>query len=388
MPLLKRYTNGLQETAETLAFDVIILGGGPAGTATALSLIEHDPRLAVAIVEASQYDRPRIGETLVPIAQPLLQQLGVWERFTRDEHLTTHGTCSAWGSDELMDNEFIYHPHNRGWHLNRRSFDAMLADEAATRGVSLYTASNLLDSHRTDDGRWRLTIQRQGESVSRFATAFVVDATGRRAVFARRQGVRKVLLDRLLGVFVFFKLTDEASLRDSYTLIEAWEEGWWYSALLPDARIVAACMSDADIVKQRDLKSPARWFERMRKTRHLRGRLRHAEPLTRPTVQVAYSHRLDRLIGEDWLAVGDAATTFDPLSSQGIFKALRSGLLASYAILDHFKGRRAGLERYAAALTQEYESYLETRRAYYGEERRWPNSPFWQRRHVSSSANA
>ncbi len=377
----------MQETAEALAFDVIILGGGPAGTATALSLIQHHPALSIAIVEASQYDRPRIGETLVPIAQPLLQQLGVWERFTRDNHLATHGTCSAWGSDELADNEFIYHTHNRGWHLNRQTFDAMLAHEAAKRGIRLYTASILLGSHKAGDGQWRLTIRSKGETVSRLSATFVVDATGRRAVFARQQGARKVLLDQLVGVYVFFKLADEASLTDSTTLVEACEEGWWYSALLPDARIVAACMSDADIVKRHGLKIPARWFECMCKTRHLRGRLRQAEPLTRPAVQAAYSHRLDHPVGEDWLAVGDAATTFDPLSSQGIFKALRSGLLASYAILDYFKGRRSGLERYRAALTQEYASYIETRRAYYGEERRWPHSPFWQRRHIASSTN-
>src|SRR5690349_19635766 len=82
--------------------------GGPAGTATALSLALHNTELSVAIIEATQYDRPRIGETLVPIAQPLLAQLGVWERFNAATHLPTYGTCSAWGSDELAENEFIY----------------------------------------------------------------------------------------------------------------------------------------------------------------------------------------------------------------------------------------------------------------------------------------
>ncbi|MEN3331103.1 MAG: hypothetical protein V7641_468 [Blastocatellia bacterium] len=369
-----------------MAFDVVILGGGPAGTATALSLIEHQPSLSIAIVEASEYDRPRIGETLPPIAQPLLQQLQVWERFSNDHHLAAYGTCSAWGSDELLDNEFIYHPHNRGWHLDRRCFDAMLAEEAVKRGVTLYTASTLLNSRKSEDDQWQLTLQGKDKREARMAAAFVVDATGRRAVFARQQGARKVRLDQLLGVFVFFNQAGGQPLTDSYTLVEACEEGWWYWALIPDARIVVACMSDADIVKKQKLKSSAQWFAWLNRTRYVRGRLSHAAPLTRPAVQAAYSYRLDKMVGEGWLAAGDAATTFDPLSSQGIFKALRSGILASYAILDYFKGNRSGLERYEAALMQEYESYLETRLEYYSQERRWPHSPFWQRRHDRSSA--
>lgn len=373
----------MQSTAEIHSFDVIIIGGGPAGTATALSLIKHRPSLSIAIVEGSQYERPRIGETLAPIAQPLLGQLEVWERFSSDNHLAAYGACSAWGSDELLDNEFIYYPHNRGWHLDRRAFDRMLAEEAVKRGVTLHTGCTLRDSGKSADDRWCLTLGGKDRLVSRIAATFVVDATGRRAVFARGQGARKERLDQLLGVFVFFRQLGEQPLADSYTLVEACEEGWWYSALIPDAGIVVAFMSDADIVKKHGLKSPPRWFEAMCKTRYIRGRLSRVEPLTRPAVQAAYSHRLDRVAGDGWLAVGDAATTFDPLSSQGIFKALRSGLLASYAILDYFKGNPKGLERYAAAVTQEYKSYLETRLEYYGQERRWPNSPFWQRRHAS-----
>lgn len=365
-----------------LRFDVVILGGGPAGAATALSLKKHNPSLSLAIIESSAYDSLRIGETLSPIAQPLLQQLEVWDSFLKEEHVAAYGTCSTWGSDELIGNEFIYQTHNRGWHLDRRRFDAMLAHEAARRGVVLHMNSTLQDSRQLGSDGWLLTVG-SAEKRILMEAAFVVDATGRRAVFASQRGVEKVLIDRLLGVFMFFSAGALSPMTDRDTLIEAWEEGWWYSALLPCGGIVAGCMTDADVVKKYNLKSKAGWFECVSRTRHTGARLKDAVPRDEPTVYTAGSQRLENVTGARWLAAGDAATTFDPLSSQGIFKAMQSGILASYAICDFFKGMLSGLEKYEALIRQEFDGYLATRADYYGQERRWQASPFWQRRHDS-----
>src|SRR2546421_1412221 len=100
-----------------------------------------------------------------------------------------------------------------------------------------------------------------------------------------------------------------------------------------------------------------------------------------PSVHAAHSHRLERMTGDGWLAVGDAAMTFDPLSAQGILKGLRSGIMASYAIGDYFKGSPAGLEKYEAVLAREFEEYLSTRANFYRQERRWERSRFWRRRY-------
>lgn len=363
-----------------LRYDIAILGGGPAGTAFALSLKQHAPQLEVAIIESSAYDRQRIGETLPPTVQPLLKQLGVWESFLAESHLPAYGTCSAWGSRQLESNEFIYGQHGRGWHLDRKRFDAMLARQAENCGVRLLTSSTVTHSERLGD-EWRLTV-RQSDETFEIAARFVVDASGKNAAFATRHGARKQLSDQLLGAFVFFN----CQTADTYTMVEACEDGWWYSALLPEAGMVAAWMSDADFVKQRGLKQPARWFDQLQQTTHTKLRLLPAEPLDAPMLYAAASHRLDRFVGDGWLAVGDAATSFDPLSSQGVFKALRTGILASYAVCDFFKGglsgktNLAGLQKYEQIVAREFDAYLKTRAEVYGQERRWPNSQFWQRR--------
>jgi flavin-dependent dehydrogenase len=370
----------MREQGQTLSHDVVILGGGPAGAAAALSLRRHAPALSVAIVEQSGYDAPRVGETLPPTVQAVLEQLGVWETFLKGGHVAAYGTRSAWGSDELYDNEFIYHPAGRGWHLDRRRFDRMLARAAEVRGVTAYSNHKFADSRADGRGGWLLETKagRGGELLIR--AAFVIDATGRRAAFAAQRGVRKMPLDRLLGVSVTFGANQAEPLRDTYTLVEAWEDGWWYSALLPEGELVVFCMSDADAVKRRGLNSSPAWLDQLEQTGHTGGRVRNATPLDAPTVRAAHTQRLERPTGEAWLAVGDAATTFDPLSSQGVLKSLRSGVLASYAVADYFKGTASGLEKYEALTAREFNEYLRARTDFYGRERRWKDSPFWRRR--------
>ena len=90
------------------------------------------------------------------------------------------------------------------------------------------------------------------------------------------------------------------------------------------------------------------------------------------------------VLNDDALSVlpaGDAASTFDPASSQGITTALRSGLFAGYALHDWFgSGENDGLLKYRQYLRSELEAYRRNYRRHYAAETRWPESPFWQRR--------
>src|SRR5438045_2486728 len=105
-------------------FTVIILGGGPAGTATALALLKYG--YSVLILERSLYEDWRVGETLPPHVQTLLGSLGLWDHFLQDGHLPSPAILAAWGSAHLFETHFIFNPYGLGWHLDRMRFDAML----------------------------------------------------------------------------------------------------------------------------------------------------------------------------------------------------------------------------------------------------------------------
>src|SRR5258707_10411609 len=95
----------------------------------------------------------------------------------------------------------------------------------------------------------------------------------------------------------------------------------------------------------------------------------------------------DRRWGPGWVAAGDASMAFDPLSSQGIFNALYSGMKAGQALQHHgIRGDVSFLSSYERRLRKIYGVYLSSRNVYYGLERRWPSSCFWQRRRSKHAA--
>ena len=358
----------------SLFFDVAIVGGGPAGSATALSLRARYPSLSIALIEASGYEGVRIGETLPPPARAILEHLGVWETFQSQHHREVHATAGVWGSTALRDNDFIYMPANVGWHLNRTAFDAMLASEAQRMGVTVIQNTRVRDARRVSN-EWRLTLS----SRSQLSARFLVDATGSTAALARRCGARFVETDCLIGIAGFFGASNGC---DPRTLVEAFEDGWWYTAALPDGRRLTACMTDADLARRLKLHEAKEWGQKLATMPNI-GSLSPLNKLHGAiVVRSASSRLLEPVAGEHWLAAGDSASRFDPLSSQGIVKALRSGVFASYAIGDLLtKDDELGLRRYCRYVAEEFKSYSEVRRKYYREEQRWPRSEFWRRRH-------
>jgi flavin-dependent dehydrogenase len=363
------------------AVDVAVAGGGPAGAAAALSLSRHDPSLSVTLIESTPYVEPRIGETLPPLARSLLEHLGVWEAFSaRREllHRPVHGTVAAWGDATTRENDYLFGTAGAGWHLDRRAFDDFLAGEAEARGTEVRRGCRVLGVEREGDG-FRLRLS-GGAS---FDARAVVDATGRRATVARALGARVVRQDRLLALVRFY---EEGSGGDPRSLVETFADGWWYTAGLPGGRRVVMLMTDADLVRGLRLHEPEAWSRRLAAAPEVSTRLDGARPLGGLVGRPADSRRLEPAAGGDaagaWIAVGDAASVFDPLSSQGIVKALRSGVLASYALADLLtKGDTAGFERYRAFVESEFASYLETRARFYREEVRFADREFWRRRH-------
>lgn len=289
------------------------------------------------------------------------------------------GTRAAWGSLEPYENEFIFSPHGDGWHVDRQEFDALLAAEASRAGVEVLTNTRVC-SHQRHDTNWLLTVRSLSGAMRDISADFVVDATGRQAWFAARQGSRHIVEDHLAAACVFFRLDAGHAPVDTYAAVEACEHGWWYSAILPGQRMAAAFMTDAGEFRRLGWRTLEEWISLASMVPYTASRLAGAVALGPPVLHPAGSRRLEPAVGDGWLAAGDAASTFDPLTSQGIVKALRCGIHAARAVLRHIRRDARALEDYAAHLAREYNNYSDARAAYYRLESRWPDSPFWLRR--------
>jgi flavin-dependent dehydrogenase len=354
-------------------FDVLIAGSGPAGCATALSLAAFAPELRVGLIAAPETREQRIGETVPPQISPVLVHLGLWEAFSRGGHCPSYRTMAAWGDSQLGGNEFLLHAHQVGWRLDRPGFDRMLVEAASSRVASFFGGNVTALAQRADG--WLLSLSDGAEHYTRFA----VDATGNAAVLARQCRLPTLSLDRLIGCFLYVGSRSDGT---EGLMIESFSDGWWYTAAVPGGGRILACMTDADRARPLRLAQIGHFVDLLSRTNHVRQVAEVDCAFCRPLIAPASSRFIDVDPALPLLCVGDAGSRYDPVSGQGIVKALRSGIFASYAIADWLHRRdERGLARYRLMLKQEFAAYRDTLQAFYAREQRWPDSLFWSRRH-------
>jgi flavin-dependent dehydrogenase len=123
------------------------------------------------------------------------------------------------------------------------------------------------------------------------------------------------------------------------------------------------------------------WSSQMERTRYIRARAAGFELDGDARAKFAGSAVCEPAAGNRWIAVADAASAFDPLSSMGISRALRSAVVAAEVVERSLSGDTEAVVEYAAEIAQEFDEYLAARIRYYCRETRWRDRPFWQARH-------
>lgn len=358
--------------------DVLVLGGGPAGCAAAIRLSQQG--LAVLLVERSRDTEPRTGEMLPPEGGPWLQRLGVWEAFCRDCHPTSPGIVAAWDSSCPYEKDFIFNPLGSGWQLDRRRFDRMFSKAATAAGARVVSGARLRDCARNHQPGWLATIAHSGRELS-IRSAFVIDATGRRAWFARRQHSTRVASDNLVGVIGYCARADA---QDRRMFLEAVSDGWWYAARLRGNQTIAVYLTDADLLPRGKTALQSFWGDQLKQTSVI-SRFLGKKPCRPPLRTVsAHTARLDVAGGTDWLAIGDAALSCDPLSGRGIVGALESAIRASDELLELLRRPSGTPSGYLNWIDASFRGILRGRAHYYRQVTRWPGSRFWSRRQPPS----
>jgi flavin-dependent dehydrogenase len=334
--------------------------------------------LRVALLEQSQFDVPRIGESLPPAIQPLLMDLSLWNEFQASSHLPSFGTRSIWGSAAPEAHSHMVTPHGCGWHVDRLRFDRTLAHAAANAGADLQL-NTPVSGCRREKHEWILHTTKAAFEVR---ARVVLDASGRSAWFSRRQNCKCVPFDTLVGIAA---RVDRLQCNESFfTQVETIPHGWWYSAPISTDQFIAVLMTDADQVKPHGLNTREGWMRALRSAPATMERLEignHIAATEPPRLYSAVSQRLLRAVtAGEWLGLGDAALAVDPVSGSGIVRALRTARDAAETVMKLLSGDQDAIAQYENRRNLECTAYLLERASYYAAEQRWVEYPFWERR--------
>ncbi len=329
--------------------DVVVIGGGPAGSTTATLLAERGHR--VVLLEKDSHPRFHIGESLLPANMPLLEKLGVGREveaigmvklgatFVDPVREVTSGFKFADATDSSMPSAY---------QVRRSEFDQILFRRAA--GVVAEARENCrvreVDLGSRTSPPMVSATDAEG-TVLEYRARFVVDATGRDTLLGNRLKMkRRNPKHNSAAIFGHFRNAKRDSGDLEGNIVIFWfDHGWFWFIPLKDGVTSVGAVAWPYYLKSR--KKPVREFlmDTIALSPKLAERLANAELVEEPTATGNYSYQCDECQGENFVLVGDAYTFIDPVFSSGVMLAMNSGFAAADLIDARLKGETAAEAR-------------------------------------------
>jgi len=341
-------------------FDVIIVGGSPAGLTVALLLAQKG--YEVAVFERSDYDDFRPGEVLSPSAVAALRQAGFSETPPYDLAVQVPGTLSCWGTSQIDETDYLFSPLGMGWNVSRPRFDGWMAECVEKAGVKVLKRSAVGQIQRKADN-WKVGVRRCG-SIAAYQSEIVVLAAGRGSVRIAADSGKQKIDDRIV-LLRYGTVMDQRLQNDARLLVEAEHKGWWYSAGLPGNGAVFGCVCDVADAPSKPQRNQY-FLDRMRDAPITSARFQLCRFDADVLVAPASSRQQLPFAGAGWARVGQSAVTLDPLSGAGWASAINSAIKlvhtidqAPVAFPDYSKWMSDVVDRYLAGRPAIYASALD-----------------------------
>lgn len=363
-------------------FDVVVVGGGLAGSVCAARLA--DQGLQVALVERSSFNRQRVGEVIaLPVLQRLCELLNLaWE--TCESVIYRYATFLVnWGDHNGMLSRTGTHSSANVSHcvVNRRALDLLLFQHAMQSGVCAWQDANLSNVIRQQD-RWLFSLASR-QTVIRATAKLAIEATGRTAYSPFSTARGRMFQDKAIACSMRF----EASVNsNSQIVIESAPDGWWYSCRLSDTETLIAFFTNRDLIPK-GVDARHTWLEdKLRSSQLLSDHT--CSVVNKKTQWVRSDARMSirrQSSGDGWLAVGDAQMALDPLSGHGMLEAICSAIDSVPFIRNALSTSAFEHQAFADNIALRYNQQLAKRAWTYCAEQKWPDSHFWMQRHGRKS---
>ena len=342
--------------------DVLVVGGGPAGSTVASLLAEKGKQ--VIVLEKERFPRFHIGESLLPLNLPLFDRLGVADDIRRIGIYKPGAEVVSDAHKRATAFRFANNPHlriNHSYQVRRADFDKLLLDNSRRLGTTVLEEMRVLDVEFHDEGRVTVTARDANGETSLFAPRFLVDASGRDTLIAGRLGLRQIdKRNNTAAVFGHFRnVARRGGDVEGMITMHLLENGWCWMIPLPDDVMSVGLVGTRAFFRTKTGDLDGFFARAIAACPSIAQRMASAEPIGSLVTAANYSYRSQRIGGNGYLLVGDAFAFIDPLFSSGVMMAMSSAAFAAEAVDAWFRDRRRG-ERLMRAYERKARRGLDT----------------------------
>ena len=372
-------------------YDLVVIGGGPAGTTTATLTKRYAPNLRILLLEKAHFPRHHVGESLLAGASPILQELGAYEKVSQAGFLEKLGATFIWGQNRqpwgfefdsvvsqlVAQGKTLPKLFTSAWQVRRAEYDHLLLKHAAACGVEVRQGARVTRVLR-ETGSERVTGVEYADEhgLHTVASTWVMDCSGQNALLGSELKLRDY--DAQMNNYALFGYWKGAKWLYEYVghpeltriCILTTPRGWvWYIPLSRDIMSVGL-VTHRQTLKHQSGGPEKLYREELAACPELRGLLEKAH-----LVRIAHDQKRDvcsiqdwsytsrQLAGPGWAMAGDAAGFVDPILSSGVMLAHELGQKAAYTLVSSFgAGSDAEVETYWRFYAETYRTYLRSYR--------------------------
>lgn len=332
--------------------EVIVIGGGPAGSTVAALLAERG--LDVVLLEKDRHPRFHIGESLLPLNLPLFERLGIASDVERigmakwgvDFVSPAHGRAIAFEFADAMDKSLPY-----SFQVRRSEFDHILLRNAATKGARVVEGCRVTGIDIDHPDRVEVFAKDEAKGKGRWEGRFLVDATGRDTLLANKLGLknrnRRHASAAMYGHFTGARRQEGRA--EGNISIFWFDHGWIWFIPLSDGTTSVGAVCPPEYLTGRKSDVTTLFRETIAMAPALAERLTDATLVGPATATGNYSYRASSMVGRNYVMVGDAYAFIDPVFSTGVYLAMNSAFRAADAVTTALRQPRranAALKRF------------------------------------------